>query len=380
MGRSASLLGLLGLLLLAFGFVATAFVEFPASDPFVLVNVILGAGLLLLTVVFGLDNLRGLVGAALDALRRERRALLAALRRPAGRAELSRRAPPPSLGPHRERRLHDLAPVEEGDRLPEGQAGRHRLRRGRPEPAARDPARRLQVPLAGPGRDPHRRSRQGALARRADEDHHRPERAPPVRQGELRGHAANGGDRHQRHHPRHPQRQEADLLHRGLRGAEHPERGRPEGLFGGEARPRAGELRGQAAAAPVGRADPRRRERGGAGRTHPAAHRRGDRGPRRLPEARRSSAGARRPASGLQGGREADGLPRAVGRQAGQRHRHRPRGPPLRRARDSGSSPCPARTARIRSRRASRTSRSFPRRRASSRRPRGRRDSRRPRW
>ena len=46
MGRSASLLGLLGLLLLAFGFVATAFVEFPASDPFVLVNVILGAGLL----------------------------------------------------------------------------------------------------------------------------------------------------------------------------------------------------------------------------------------------------------------------------------------------------------------------------------------------
>jgi ABC-type uncharacterized transport system involved in gliding motility auxiliary subunit len=61
-GRSASLLGLLGLLLLAFGFVATAFVEFPASDPFVLVNVILGAGLLLLTVVFGLDNLRGLIG------------------------------------------------------------------------------------------------------------------------------------------------------------------------------------------------------------------------------------------------------------------------------------------------------------------------------
>jgi ABC-type uncharacterized transport system involved in gliding motility auxiliary subunit len=61
-GRSASLFGLLGLLLLAFGFVATAFVEFPASDPFVLVNVILGAGLLLLTLVFGLDNLRGLIG------------------------------------------------------------------------------------------------------------------------------------------------------------------------------------------------------------------------------------------------------------------------------------------------------------------------------
>jgi ABC-type uncharacterized transport system involved in gliding motility auxiliary subunit len=61
-GRSASLFGLLGLLLLAFGFVATAFVEFPASDPFVLVNVILGAGLLLLTLVFGLDNLRGVIG------------------------------------------------------------------------------------------------------------------------------------------------------------------------------------------------------------------------------------------------------------------------------------------------------------------------------
>src|SRR5262249_41978530 len=61
-GRSASLFGLLGLLLLAFGFVATAFVEFPARDPFVLANVILGAGLLLLTLVFGLDNLRGLLG------------------------------------------------------------------------------------------------------------------------------------------------------------------------------------------------------------------------------------------------------------------------------------------------------------------------------
>jgi ABC-type uncharacterized transport system involved in gliding motility auxiliary subunit len=61
-GRSASLFGLLGLLLLGFGFVATAFVQFPARDPFVLVNVILGAGLLLLTVVFGLDNLRGLLG------------------------------------------------------------------------------------------------------------------------------------------------------------------------------------------------------------------------------------------------------------------------------------------------------------------------------
>ena len=62
MGRSASLFGLLGLLLLAFGFVATAFVEFPARDPFVLVNLVLGAGLLLLTLVFGLDNLRGLLG------------------------------------------------------------------------------------------------------------------------------------------------------------------------------------------------------------------------------------------------------------------------------------------------------------------------------
>jgi ABC-type uncharacterized transport system involved in gliding motility auxiliary subunit len=61
-GRSASLLGLLGLLLLGFGFVATAFVQFPARDPFVLVNVILGAGLLLLTIVFGLENLRGLLG------------------------------------------------------------------------------------------------------------------------------------------------------------------------------------------------------------------------------------------------------------------------------------------------------------------------------
>ena len=63
MRKSASIFGLLGLLFLAFGFVATAFVSSPASDPYVLLNVVLGTVLLLLYVVFGLDNIRTLVGS-----------------------------------------------------------------------------------------------------------------------------------------------------------------------------------------------------------------------------------------------------------------------------------------------------------------------------
>ncbi len=62
MRKSASLLGLLGLLFLAFGFVATVFVSSPTSDPYVLLNFFLGAVLLLSYFVFGLDNLRTLVG------------------------------------------------------------------------------------------------------------------------------------------------------------------------------------------------------------------------------------------------------------------------------------------------------------------------------
>jgi ABC-type uncharacterized transport system involved in gliding motility auxiliary subunit len=60
--KSASLLGLLGLLFLGFGFVATAFVSSPASDPYVLLNFFLGAVLLLCYLVFGLESLRTLVG------------------------------------------------------------------------------------------------------------------------------------------------------------------------------------------------------------------------------------------------------------------------------------------------------------------------------
>jgi ABC-type uncharacterized transport system involved in gliding motility auxiliary subunit len=61
--KSASIFGLLGLLFLAFGFVATAFVSSPASDPYVLLNVVLGAVLLVIYLVFGLENLRTLVGS-----------------------------------------------------------------------------------------------------------------------------------------------------------------------------------------------------------------------------------------------------------------------------------------------------------------------------
>jgi len=60
--KSASLFGLLGLLMLGFGFVATAFVQFPTRDPFVLTNVVLGAILVLLYLVFGTENLRTLLG------------------------------------------------------------------------------------------------------------------------------------------------------------------------------------------------------------------------------------------------------------------------------------------------------------------------------
>ena len=58
MRKSASIFGLLGLLFLAFGFVATAFVTSPWTDPYVLLNVVLGAVLLVLYFAFGLDNMR----------------------------------------------------------------------------------------------------------------------------------------------------------------------------------------------------------------------------------------------------------------------------------------------------------------------------------
>jgi len=61
--KSASIFGLLGLLFLAFGFVATAFVTSPWTDPYVLLNVVLGAVLLVLYFAFGLDNMRTLIGS-----------------------------------------------------------------------------------------------------------------------------------------------------------------------------------------------------------------------------------------------------------------------------------------------------------------------------
>ena len=63
MRKSASIFGLLGLLFLAFGFVATAFVASPATDPYVLLNVVLGAVFLVIYLVFGLENLRTLIGS-----------------------------------------------------------------------------------------------------------------------------------------------------------------------------------------------------------------------------------------------------------------------------------------------------------------------------
>jgi ABC-type uncharacterized transport system involved in gliding motility auxiliary subunit len=62
-GRSASLFGLLGLLFLGFGFVSSAFVADPTRDVYVLLNLIVGAGLLVAFVAFGADGIRGLVGS-----------------------------------------------------------------------------------------------------------------------------------------------------------------------------------------------------------------------------------------------------------------------------------------------------------------------------
>jgi ABC-type uncharacterized transport system involved in gliding motility auxiliary subunit len=59
-GKSASLLGLLGLLALGFGFAATTLVG--VADPFVIGNLVLGAGLLLAYLAFGFEDLRGLLG------------------------------------------------------------------------------------------------------------------------------------------------------------------------------------------------------------------------------------------------------------------------------------------------------------------------------
>ncbi len=60
MGRSASLLGLLGLLFLAFGFGGTMLVGL--TDPYVLVNLVAGAGLVLASLTFGLEGVRTAVG------------------------------------------------------------------------------------------------------------------------------------------------------------------------------------------------------------------------------------------------------------------------------------------------------------------------------
>ena len=62
MRRSGSLFGLLGLLFLAFGFVGTFVIERPLHDPYVVLNLIAGGGLLLAYLSFGFEEFRSLVG------------------------------------------------------------------------------------------------------------------------------------------------------------------------------------------------------------------------------------------------------------------------------------------------------------------------------
>jgi ABC-type uncharacterized transport system involved in gliding motility auxiliary subunit len=58
--RSASLFGVLGLIFLAFGFAAGALVG--VTDPYVLVNLVVGGGLVLAYLAFGLEEFRSLLG------------------------------------------------------------------------------------------------------------------------------------------------------------------------------------------------------------------------------------------------------------------------------------------------------------------------------
>jgi ABC-type uncharacterized transport system involved in gliding motility auxiliary subunit len=58
--RSASLFGLLGVLFLAFGFVATVLVG--VADPYVLLNLVVGGALVLAYLAFGFEDFRSLIG------------------------------------------------------------------------------------------------------------------------------------------------------------------------------------------------------------------------------------------------------------------------------------------------------------------------------
>ena len=60
MGRSASLFGLLGLVFLAFGFVAAPLVG--VGDPYVLLNLVAGGALVLAYLAFGFEDFRSLLG------------------------------------------------------------------------------------------------------------------------------------------------------------------------------------------------------------------------------------------------------------------------------------------------------------------------------
>lgn len=62
MGRSASLLGLLGLLLLAFGLLGAMFVTAPFQDGYVLLNLILGAAFVVAYLAFGFEGFKSAVG------------------------------------------------------------------------------------------------------------------------------------------------------------------------------------------------------------------------------------------------------------------------------------------------------------------------------
>lgn len=62
MGRSGSLLGIIGLISLAFGFAGAAIINEPWTDWYVLLNLVGGAALVVAYLAFGLEDFRALVG------------------------------------------------------------------------------------------------------------------------------------------------------------------------------------------------------------------------------------------------------------------------------------------------------------------------------
>ena len=224
--------------------------------------------------------------------------------------------------------------------------------------------------------DAARRPGQGADAGRPDEDHDGAVREPPVRQRELRRHAADGRDDHQRaSSASRAARRRSSTSSKGFgRRAPAPTR-IPRAIRAAKLALQQENYEVKPLLLPSVETIPDDASVGRHARRRPAAHRHRDRGARRLPEARRrtsSSWSARARATT----KLATFLAK-LGREARERHRPRPGGPALRGAAHRHAAAREGRTARTRSRRTCATTPSSRRRAPSIPTPPARRASRR---